>query len=200
MGDNDAARTATVARSRDARCGRMKSQRPILPYSGSETAYLEYDPRVVAAANHLVGMIEQAAPWVHAEHIGSTAIPGCAGKGIVDLMALYPTGKLATTRDAIDSLGFERQRTGHVFPEDRPMRIGAFEHGGMRYQTHVHVIATDSPEVLSLRRFRDALRANAALREAYETKKREILKSGVRERADYTHAKGEFIRSVIGPS
>ena len=80
------------------------------------------------------------------------------------------------------------------------MRIGAFEHNGTRYQTHVHVIVMDSPEVLSLRRFRDVLRDDATLRNAYEAKKREILKSGVRERADYTHAKGEFIRSVIGPS
>jgi GrpB-like predicted nucleotidyltransferase (UPF0157 family) len=154
----------------------------------------------VEAAKHLIGLIGQAAPWVHAEHIGSTAIPHCAGKGIVDLMALYPTGKLAVTRDALDGLGFQRQQTGHAFPEDRPMRIGAFDHGDTRYQTHVHVITLDSPEVLSLRRFRDVLRNNAALRDAYEAKKREIIKSGVRERADYTHAKGEFIRSVIGPS
>jgi GrpB-like predicted nucleotidyltransferase (UPF0157 family) len=200
MGDNDAARTATVARSRDAWYDRMNLRRPILPYSVSETAYVEYDPRVVEAAKHLIGLIEEVAPWVHAEHIGSTAIPGCAGKGIVDLMTLYPAGKLAATRDALDNLGFERQRTGHAFPEDRPMRIGAFDHNGARYQSHVHVIAMESPEVISLRRFRDVLRDNAALRDAYEAKKREILKSGVRERADYTHAKGEFIRSVIGPS
>jgi len=178
----------------------MKPPRPILPYSLSETAYFEYDPDVVEAAKHLIGVIEEVAPWVHAEHIGSTAIPGCAGKGVVDLMVLYPAGRLAATRDALDSLGFQRQRTGHAFPEERPMRIGAFDHRGTIYQSHVHVIAMDSPEVLSLRRFRDVLRADSALRDAYEAKKREILKSGVRERADYTHAKGEFIRSVIGPS
>jgi GrpB-like predicted nucleotidyltransferase (UPF0157 family) len=200
MGDNDAARTATVAWSRDARFDRMNPRRPILPYSLSETAYVEYDPGVVEAAKHLIGLIEQVAPWVHAEHIGSTAIPGCAGKGIVDLMVLYPTGRLAATRDALDGLGFQPQQTGHAFPEDRPMRVGAFDHDDTRYQSHVHVIAMDSPEVSSLRQFRDALRDNGALRHAYEAKKREIIKSGVRERADYTHAKGEFIRSVIGPS
>ena len=78
------------------------------------------------------------------------------------------------------------------------MRVGAVDHRGTRYQIHVHVIGMDSPEVLSLRQFRDVLRADQTLRNAYEAKKREILESGVREPSDYTHAKGEFIRSVIG--
>ena len=198
MGANDAAWTATVARGRGARCGRMNLGRPILPYSVSHAGYVEYEPGVVTAANHLVGLIEKAAPWVRAEHIGSTAVPGCAGKGIVDLMALYPAGQLDATRDALDGLGFQPQRTGHPFPEDRPMRVGAVDHRGTRYQIHVHVIGMDSPEVLSLRQFRDVLRADQTLRNAYEAKKREILESGVREPSDYTHAKGEFIRSVIG--
>src|SRR5262249_19917402 len=95
----------------------------ILPYSVSQTAYVDYEAGVVGAANHLIGLIEQAGPWIRAEHIGSTAVPGCAGKGIVDLMALYPARRLAATRDALDSLGFQHQNTGHAFPEDRPMRV-----------------------------------------------------------------------------
>lgn len=199
MGANDAAWTATVARSRGARRGRMKPGQRILPYSVSQAGYVEYEPGVVGAANHLIRLIEKAAPWIRAEHIGSTAVPGCAGKGIVDLMALYPAGQLDATRDTLDGLGFQPQRTGHPFPEGRPMRTGAVDYRGTQYQIHVHVIAADSPEVLSLRRFRDALRADPALRDAYESRKRTILESGVREPSDYTHAKGEFIRTVLGP-
>jgi dephospho-CoA kinase len=176
----------------------MKSPGRILPYSISRTVYVEYEPGVIGAANDVIRVVEQAAPWMHAEHIGSTAVPGCAGKGIVDLMALYPAGRLEDAREVLDQLGFQHQKSGHVFPEARPMRVGAIEHGGKRYRLHVHVIAMDDPEVASLRRFRDVLRADAALRDAYQAKKLAILKSGFNEPADYTYAKGEFIRSVLG--
>jgi GrpB-like predicted nucleotidyltransferase (UPF0157 family) len=177
----------------------MKRNSLILPYSESPAAYVEYDPGAIGAAADVGSLIEAAAPWTEVEHIGSTAIPGCAGKGIVDLMAMYPASRLEATRAELDGLGFQRQKTGHIFPDDRPMRIGAVDHDGKRYRLHVHVIATRSPEVESLRRFRDVLRDDPALRDAYQAKKRAILQSGLRERKAYTDAKGAFIRSVIGP-
>jgi len=171
----------------------------ILPYAGSRTGYVDYDPGAVGAAAQAVALIESAVPWVQVEHIGSTAVPGCAGKGIVDLMALYPPDKLEATRAAIDGIGFQRQRAGHIFPEERPMRVGAIEHAGRRYRLHLHLIGMTSPAKETLRCFRDALRADSALRDAYQAKKRAILRSGLREPKDYTHAKGAFITSVIGP-
>ncbi|HSS71002.1 MAG TPA: GrpB family protein [Casimicrobiaceae bacterium] len=176
----------------------LKPRALILPYPISGTGYVEYEPGVIDAANSVIGLIQGEAPWTHVEHIGSTAVPGCAGKGVVDLMALYPAGKLEAARAVLDGLGFQHQKTGHVFPEARPMRVGAIQHNGKRYRLHVHVIAMDDPEVASLRRFRDALRVDPALRNAYEAKKLAILKSGFNDPSDYTYAKGEFIRSVIG--
>ncbi len=176
----------------------VKRSALILPYAGSRTGYVEYDPGAIGAAADAVALIESAVPWAEVEHIGSTAVPDCAGKGIVDLMALYPAGKLEATREAIDRIGFQRQRAGHIFPEERPMRVGAIEHAGKRYRLHLHLIGMNSPEKESLRRFRDALRADPALRDAYQAKKRAILRSGLREPKDYTHAKGEFINAVIG--
>ena len=176
----------------------MKQEPPILPYSVSHTAYVEYDPAVVDVAQRVIDLIERAAPWIAVEHIGSTAIPGCAGKGIVDLMALYPPGKLVAARAAVDGLGFQRQTAGHVFPEDRPMRVGRIEYDGTSYDLHVHVVSAGSAETGSLRRFRDVLRADPALRDAYQAKKRAILESGVSKPSDYTYAKGEFINAVLG--
>ena len=201
-GLDDAACAAPVARNCGAapraRGSRMRSPRRILPYSNSRTAYVEYEPGVIDAANDVIRIVRQAAPWMHVEHIGSTAVPGCAGKGIVDLMALYPAGRLEDAREVLDQLGFQHQKSGHIFPETRPMRVGAIGHAGKRYQLHVHVIAMDDPEVASLRRFRDVLKGDATLRDAYQAKKLAILKSGVNKPADYTYAKGEFIRSVLG--
>jgi GrpB-like predicted nucleotidyltransferase (UPF0157 family) len=49
-----------------------------------------------------------------------------------------------------------------------------------------------------LYRFRDVLRSDPALRDAYQAKKRAILQSGVNSSNDYTQAKGEFISAVLG--
>jgi len=184
--------------SRDNRWPRVKRTPQILPYSNSHTEYVEYDPGAIGAAARVAALIEAAAPWAKVEHIGSTAIPGCAGKGIVDLMARYPSGQLEATREAIDALGFQHQKIGHIFPEERPMRVGAIQYAGKRYRLHVHLIGMHSPEEETLRRFRDLLRGNATLRDTYQAKKRAILQLGVRDPKDYTYAKGEFITSVIG--
>ena len=172
----------------------------ILSYAILSPAYVDYDPATPAVAQRVVALIEAAAPWAKAEHIGSTAIPGCAGKGIVDLVALYPRGRLEDTRRAVDGLGFQHQRAGHEFPDDRPMRVGAIEYGGRIYRLHVHIVAADSAEAKALYRFRDVLRIDGKLRDAYQARKRAILEAGTSDPAGYTHAKGEFINAVIGSS
>jgi GrpB-like predicted nucleotidyltransferase (UPF0157 family) len=172
-------------------------QSPILTYAILPPAYVEYDPAVIPVAARVVKLIESKAPWIHAEHIGSTAIPNCAGKGIVDLAAFYPEGSLERTRDALDALGFQRQQAGFIFPESRPMRVGAIKHDGEIFRLHVHVVEAASQEAVDFRRFRDALRADDGLRTAYEAKKRAILRSGL-EPVGYTREKGEFIIAVLG--
>lgn len=170
---------------------------PILPYAVLPPVYVEYDANAPDIARRVIALVGSAAPWAKIDHIGSTAIPGCAGKGIVDLVALYPAGKLEATRAAIDALGFQPQQTGHAFPDDRPMRVGAIEHRGQVYRLHMHVVAADSEEAPALYRFRDVLRADPVLRDAYQAKKRAILQSGVDSSYDYTQAKGAFISAVL---
>jgi len=171
---------------------------PILEYRIMPPAYVEYAPTVVAVAMRVIEHIEAVAPWVQAEHIGSTAIPNCAGKGIVDLAAFYPPNALVRTRDALDGMGFQRQRAGHIFPETRPMRVGAVDHDGEIFRLHIHVVSQESAEASDLRRFRDVLRADDALSQAYQEKKRAILRSGLSEPVGYTREKGEFITAVLG--
>ncbi|MGH8798757.1 MAG: GrpB family protein [Casimicrobiaceae bacterium] len=170
---------------------------PILPYAILPPVYVEYDANAPDVAARVIALVGSAAPWARSDHIGSTAIPGCAGKGIIDLVALYPDGRLAAMRDAIDALGFQLQRSGHAFPDDRPMRVGAIEHRDHIYRLHMHVVAADSDEARSLYRFRDVLRADSPLRDAYQAKKRAILQSGVNSSSDYTQAKGDFISAVL---
>ena len=171
---------------------------PILTYRVMPPAYFDYDPKVVVVAKRVIALIDGAAPWVNAEHIGSTAVPNCSGKGIVDLAAFYADGKLAETRSTLDALGFQHQSAGHQFPEERPMRVGAIDQDGEIFRLHVHVVAEHSAEAADLRRFRDALRNDDLLSAAYQAKKRAILQSGLSEPVGYTKEKGEFITAVLG--
>src|SRR5436189_5542749 len=96
-------------------------------------ACVEYDARVVGVAHEVMQMISAVLPRVTVEHIGSTSVPGCAGKGILDLMVLYPAGELEEVKEALRRLGFQPQTVGHLMPESRPMRLGA-----VRYQRRTY--------------------------------------------------------------
>jgi GrpB-like predicted nucleotidyltransferase (UPF0157 family) len=166
----------------------------IEPYTNAPASYHEYDPDAPAIARLLAAAINAAEPGLAVEHIGSTAVPGCAGKGVVDLMILYQPGHLTRAKSALDQLGFQRQSTRDPFPEERPMRVGAVTHCGKRFRVHAHVLAADAAEAAELRAFRDRLRAEPEFRTAYEACKRNILAAGVTDSVAYAEAKGEFIK------
>lgn len=174
-------------------------QPTIGPYESRPAECREYDPRAAVVAGQIATLIASHLPHVQVEHVGSTAVPGCAGKGIVDLMIPCRDGQqLTTVRECLHKLGFQQQESRDPFPEDRPMRVGSWDHQGERFLLHVHVIPADSPEVDDLRFFRACLRADPGLLESYVARKREIIASGVTDSLDYCNAKGEFIQEVLG--
>ena len=168
-------------------------ERLIGPYEDRQAVCQAHDRRTAEVARRVAASIRSHLPGVTVEHVGSTAVPGCAGKGIVDLMLLYPDGQLAAAREVLDALGFQRQTTRDPFPEDRPMRTGALVSDGTAFLLHVHVLAASSPEAEELRRFRDRLRADPDLVASYVAAKRAILASGVTDSVDYAIGKGAFI-------
>jgi GrpB-like predicted nucleotidyltransferase (UPF0157 family) len=78
----------------------------ILPYTKMAAAVLPYDPRTCEVAAQLVDVIHRADRRIEVEHVGSTSVPGCSGKGVIDLAVLYPEGCLSCARDVLDALGF----------------------------------------------------------------------------------------------
>lgn len=166
-------------------------------YTPRAAEYLPYDSEAPRVAALIVEEMLEAGKDLTVEHIGSTAVPGCWGKGIIDLVVLYRDGQLESTRDTLDGLGFQRQIGAESFPESRPMRVGSIEYLGRTYQVHAHVVAAGSSEARDLLRFRDLLRRNVSLLRAYEMEKRAILARGITLSADYSKAKGDFIHRVL---
>jgi len=162
-------------------------------YQSSAAIYCPYDARVAQVAQQLIDFIQHQDPRIEADHIGSTAVPGCSGKGVIDLAVTYLDGDLEIAKAALDALGFQRQGGREPWPESRPMRIGSIG----EYKIHAHVIVRNGPEHRELLGFRDALCSNPELLAAYEAQKRRILESGITDSIDYSKAKHDFISSTI---
>jgi GrpB-like predicted nucleotidyltransferase (UPF0157 family) len=185
---------SALERSKD-----MLTGQAIGPYEHRPAACHEHDPRSAEVASKVAALIELRLPGAVVEHIGSTSVPGCAGKGVVDLMLLYPVGQLAAARDLLDALGFQPQNTRDPFPEERPMRTGSLVQDGTAFNLHVHVISAVAPEAGALRAFRDQLRADPGLVASYVATKKGIIAAGVTDTVDYAIRKGEFVcRALVG--
>jgi GrpB-like predicted nucleotidyltransferase (UPF0157 family) len=156
-----------------------------------------WDARGPAAANSLVRILQTALPGIEIEHVGSTAVPGCDGKGILDLMLLIPDGRLNEVCAIVDGMGFQPQSGGKRHPDTRPMREGSFTFDGSVFRLHVHLIPESSAEVDRLRKFRDRLTANPELVALYVEQKRRLVDAQISDRSTYTLGKKTFIESVL---
>jgi GrpB-like predicted nucleotidyltransferase (UPF0157 family) len=168
------------------------------PYASRPAECRDYDPRAAEVARWIDELVSRHLPHIHAEHVGSTSVPGCAGKGIVDLMIPVPDGEMEKVKEVLGGLGFQPQTGPDPFPEERPMRVGSYPHDGETFLLHVHVIPAASPEVDDMRFFRACLRADPELVRAYVARKREILAGGVTDSQEYCRIKGEFLKAVFG--
>ena len=166
-------------------------------YQHQPAAFLEYDPRWAEVAALLIQVIEELNSRLHVDHIGSSAVPDCRGKGIIDLAVTYGEGEIEAAKAALDSLGFQQQGGRDPWPEDRPMRIAAITALGATFQVHAHVIPFQGREHRELIALRDSLRSYPELRHAYENDKRRIIESGVTDSLEYSNAKGPFIASML---
>jgi GrpB-like predicted nucleotidyltransferase (UPF0157 family) len=177
--------------------GSDSSARQIGPYCRVPIVVREGDPRADAVAGRLIALIAAKRPGARAEHVGSSAVPGLAGKGTIDLLLPSPPGEIpAVTRDLLD-LGFQAQSIPTAFPPTRPMLQGVIRHDGTSFRVHVHVVPESSPEVVAIRGFRDALRADPALQEEYAALKRDIVAGGTVDSVEFTRAKHEYIVAVL---
>ena len=167
------------------------------PYSVEPARFRPYDPHAAQVAATVADAVRVVDPRLAVEHVGSTAVPGCAGKGVVDLAVLYPADGLASAVTLLDDLGFQPQPGSDPFPESRPMRVGSLMVAGRRYRIHAHVLAAGCAEQRELIAFREALRLRPDLCRAYEARKQAILASGVTDSAQYAREKGAFVCEAL---
>ena len=174
-----------------------KIQPVIGPYDEPPVVCRDFDPRAAEIARQVAEFISRYLPSVWAEHVGSTAVPGCGGRGIVDLLIACPAGDVEKVDLQLGQLGF-RQGGEALFPPHPPAYRGVWTDTGEAFLLHVHLLPAGTVEVDSIRFLRACLRADVELARAYVQHKRAIISSGVSEAAEYCRQKAAFLKMVLG--
>lgn len=177
------------------------SELPVRPYERRAPEFAPWDPRTTEIAAGLARLIDTARPGTVAHHVGSTSVPGLPGKGYVDLGVEAAPEDIPQVVDAARSLGFGPQTGPGRFPPARPMLHGTVIHDGTPFLVHLHVMPTGRGELAEQLGFRDALRGDAALRDAYASEKQRIVSAADATRdpsaREYTFQKADFVEDAL---
>jgi GrpB-like predicted nucleotidyltransferase (UPF0157 family) len=169
-------------------------ERPIGPYERRTVTVRPWDARVVDVAVAVSAIVRARRPELRIEHIGSTSVPGLAGKGIVDLGTEAPPDQIPGITEALYELGFGPQPGPDPWPPTRPMLVGSYRQDGREYRIHLHVhpIGGDLAQDV---RFRDALRADPELARGYAEVKQRLVdaEDAPLDPVFYQDAKGSWI-------
>ncbi len=173
---------------------------PIGPYPRLPLMVRPPDPGATVVAHRVAELVAARRPELAVEHLGSTAVPGLPGKGVVDL-GIHPVdpSRVPAITELLLDLGFQRQDTANAFPATRPLVLGGMRPGNgdeQPRQIHLHVIP-DEAEWSRQIAFRDALRRDPGLVAEYTELKREIVETGITSGLRYSMAKTAFIRRVL---
>jgi GrpB-like predicted nucleotidyltransferase (UPF0157 family) len=144
--------------------------------------YREEERRITAAVGRLIADLQ---------HIGSTAIPGIKAKPILDMMAgVAQLENALLCKAPLENIGYDYiARAGiandHVFGKSLPRThyLHVVEYGGAKWVNHLC--------------FRDRLRNDPELAQAYERLKEELSRKFSDSHAKYHDAKSKFINQVV---
>ena len=158
----------------------------IVPYDPAWPARFEAEAaRLQLALGATVAVIE---------HVGSTAVPGLAGKPVLDVAIAVRSEAAAEACIApLEALGYEYRGP---YGKDPRRRYYGRDVGGVRVsQIHLYVLpAAGWEEKLA---FRDALRSDSALSAAYAAEKYRVAEAVGWDKEAYAVAKGPFVQRVL---
>ena len=171
-------------------------QLPIGRYRRVPVQVHQADPYAPEVARRLIALIASRWPATPAEHIGSTAVPGLAGKNIIDLLLTAEPAHIPPITKALLELGFQPQRPA-AFPATRPM---------LWAPTTTRPPSTRSTRTWSPPRARRSPPCGACgtpygpepiLRRRYAVLKRAIVAGGPADPVAFTKAKHDWIAATL---
>ncbi len=142
----------------------------------AEPELAEYDPAWARRFHDEAAVIAEALDVSPSriEHVGSTAVPGLAGKPTIDIaVGVGSTGLSPGQVERMAAAGFT------PMPDDeRPWEVRFIRGDEVPREVIVHVVEWQGAKWNELLRFREALRSDQALAAEYEALKRSLLERG----------------------
>lgn len=131
------------------------------------------------------------------EHVGSTAVPGLGGKGIIDIAIAVNKKNLEIVSKLLQNLGYEF-RPAFSTP-DRLYFINHVsdpEEGTRRY--HIHLTYPENPEWKHFLGFRDYLKNHPQVAKEYAEIKNQAAMEANHNGEQYRKCKEAIIQKIIG--
>jgi GrpB-like predicted nucleotidyltransferase (UPF0157 family) len=167
----------------------------ILPYGDRGPFHcLPYDNRGPRVFDLVARRIKRTNPCLVVEHVGSTAVPGCPGKGFIDVLVMVPSvDDLTDTAIAVQREGFAEHDYGQGYPGAR----GTVKIDSALFRIHIQIVPCDSQKAEEMIAFRELLRHDPELVARYARQKQALIESGRNGNPEYTAGKTEVIRSAL---
>ena len=164
-------------------------------YTGRRYDVIEYDPAWVGRFEREAATVRSVfgADALDIQHVGSTSVPGMAGKPLIDVSV--------TVADIADA---DRHAAGMVaagYAEYGDLlglggRLFSREDGGHKL-VNVHVFTREHPHGAEMVAIRDFLRANPDEVCAYADLKRALFEKYPDDYAGYRREKDEYMKGVV---
>jgi GrpB-like predicted nucleotidyltransferase (UPF0157 family) len=128
---------------------------------------------------------------IRVEHVGSTSVPGLPAKPLIDVALEVPdSADEATYVPPLEATGYSLRIREPDWFEHRLLK-------GPDTDVNVHVFSAACEEVNRMLLFRDWLRGNAADRELYAVKKRELAEREWKYMQQYADAKTSVVNEIM---
>jgi GrpB-like predicted nucleotidyltransferase (UPF0157 family) len=130
------------------------------------------------------------------EHVGSTAVPGLAGKPVVDLDVVVSSSEAATVAlDRLSTIGYEREGRGGVVKTIDGLTAMHWPPGERRH--HLYIVIAGSRTHLERVAFRDYLRTHPEQIQRYADLKLHAMQDAGDNWERYAQLKQEFVRRML---
>lgn len=141
---------------------------------------------------------------IRIEHVGSTAVPGLGGKGVIDILAVGPKENWGHISEELEKLGYEYKKKDEEREKERLFFMATLPDPDIKTRIyHIHLSYPESPEVLRMIKFRDYLRNHPKEAEEYsQIKKMAADEAQTKTTKDemrdtYGKIKENFIKKIL---
>jgi GrpB-like predicted nucleotidyltransferase (UPF0157 family) len=175
----------------------MNEHESLLAAISEDVRLDDYNPEwpgaFAAERERLVALLPRL--FVELQHVGSTAVPGLSAKPIIDVLA--GVRSMAETESLAERICKCGYTTSAEFNATLSERLWFMRWANGHRTHHLHVVAHGGEVWHEHLNFRDALRFHPELAARYAALKFELAQRHSTDRAAYTDAKSEFVRSVL---